>query len=93
VHRRLAPLALVAALGVACSGGGAPGSTDTELRDALTAQLEDGPLDAEAISCVVDYILDATDRDELDRMAEASRPEELSKEQRDIVTDAVLSCS
>jgi len=67
--------------------------TDDELRDTLVEVFTaGGALEAGTAACVADELFEATDRDELNRIAEASDVTDMTQAEQDIVTDAVIAC-
>ena len=67
--------------------------SDGELRDALMDTLtSDDTFDATEAGCVVDYLFDNTDRDQLNRMADAQNDSDFEEEDVTVLTDAVFEC-
>ena len=67
--------------------------SDGELRDALMDTLtEDDTIDATQAGCVVDYLFDNTDRDQLNRMADAQTESDFEADDMTVLTDAVFEC-
>lgn len=88
----VAMVAGLALVGAACSQS-ASDLSDAELRDALVDVLtEDDSLTQTEASCVVDSLFENTDRDQLNRMADADTPEELEDGDIEVLTTALFDC-
>ena len=76
----------------ACSQSAAEMS-DAELRDALMDTLtSDDTFSATEAGCVVDYLFDNTNRDQLNRMADAQDDADFQDQDVTVLTDAVFEC-
>jgi len=88
----IAAVAALALLAGACATAVADMSNE-ELRDTLVEVLTEGDaLDSETAVCVVDEMFANTSRSELNRIASAEDVTDMSQEEQDVVTDAVIAC-
>ncbi len=95
-HRRVARIGavvLAAALFVAGCSTDAADLSDEDLRSELIEALtEDDTLTDDVAACVVDGLFDGADRDQLNRMANASENDELPEADTELLFSVMFDC-